>query len=248
MTGDFAGKTAVVTGGSDGLGRDFCRALTEAGCRVYFCARGHETGAAAAEALGSLAHFVQADLSVPDQIAALARHVGNAETKIDYLINNVAVDDRLPFDSLTLDACDRMWQTNTRSYLLTTHAFIGLLRAGSGKSIVNIGTTNYMLGLTHFTLYNATKSAILGYTRSLARELGPEGIRANMVSPGWIMTEKQLREHVTEQDKADLIRDQCLKFLLTPEHVTPLVLFLLGSDSRGITGQNIVVDGGKVVY
>jgi NAD(P)-dependent dehydrogenase (short-subunit alcohol dehydrogenase family) len=89
------------------------------------------------------------------------------------------------------------------------------------------------------------REALERFTRSLARELGPEGIRANMVSPGWIMTEKQLREHVSEQDKRDLLRDQCLKFLLEAPHVTPTVLFLLSSAACAVTGQNLVVDGGK---
>lgn len=110
-----------------------------------------------------------------------------------------------------------------------------------------LGTTNWMLGLAPFTLYAAAKSGLLGFTRALARELGPERIRVNMVSPGWIMTEKQLRLHVTAQDKQDLLRDQSLPFLLTEAQVTPPVLFLLSAGAEGITGQNLVVDGGKLM-
>jgi len=244
---EMAGRVAVVTGGSDGLGRDFCRALSEAGCNVYFCARNRERGEAAAHALGPRAHYFQADLADPDQIAAFAAHVQTAAGPVDYLINNIAIDDRIAFQDITPEACDRMWQVNTRSFLLTTRAFLELLRTGQGKSVVNIGTTNYMIGLEPFTLYNATKSGILGFTRSLARELGPQGIRVNMVNPGWIMTAKQVAEHVTPQDQAELLQAQALKFLLTPEHVTPAVLFLLSSASAAITGQSLVVDGGKVM-
>jgi NAD(P)-dependent dehydrogenase (short-subunit alcohol dehydrogenase family) len=241
----LTGRTAVITGGSDGLGRDFCRALCEAGCEVYFCARNPERGAAAAASLGPRAHYVAADVADPESIQGFAQTVAGATASVDYLVNNVAVDDRLAVDDLDAAACDRMWAVNLRSYLLVTRAFLGLLRAGAGKSIVNVCTTNYMLGLEPFTLYNATKSGIVGFTRSLARELGPEGIRANTVSPGWVMTEKQLREHVTEQDQADLLEAQALKFLLEPRHVTPAVLFLLGPASGAITGQNLVVDCGK---
>jgi NAD(P)-dependent dehydrogenase (short-subunit alcohol dehydrogenase family) len=242
---EFTGRVAVVTGGSDGLGFDFCRTLSQAGCEVFFCGRNAERGEGAAQKMGPRAHFIQTDISEAQQIAGFAARVRQAAGKIDFLVNNVAMDDRIPFADLTAETCDRIWQTNLRSYLLATRAFLDLLRAGEGKSIVNICTTNYMFGLEPFTLYNATKSGILGFTRSLARELGREGIRANTVSPGWIMTGKQLREHVSEQDKSDLLRDQALKFLLEPGHVTPAVLFLLSSAAFGITGQNLVVDGGK---
>lgn len=244
----FAGRVAAVTGGSDGLGRDFCQALAEAGARVYFCARNAERGRDAARSMGPAARFFQADLAAPHQIDAFAAFVQVDAGRLDYLVNNVAIDDRVPLPDAAPEACDRMWEVNLRSYLLVTRAFLGLLRAGAGKSIVNIGTTNWMIGQQPFGVYGATKSGIVGLTRSLARELGPEGIRVNMVSPGWVMTEKQLREHVTPQDQADLLRDQSLKFLLEARHVTPAVLFLLSPAAGAITGQNLVVDAGKYMY
>ncbi len=103
-----------------------------------------------------------------------------------------------------------------------------------------------MLGLAPFTVYNAAKSGIIGFSRSLARELGPLGIRVNILSPGWVMTPKQLQLHVTKKDKKDLLKAQCLPALLTEADITPATLFLLSSLARGITGQNLVVDGGKV--
>jgi len=242
---EFAGRVAVVTGGSEGIGLDLCRALASAGCEVFFCARNQQRGEAAAVSMGGRGHFIRADLADPRQIGAFAEGVGRQVSAVDYLVNNAAVDDRISFEHVTLDACDRMWQINLRPYLLVTRAFLNLLRAGHGKAVLNIGTTNYMLGLEPFTVYNATKSGILGFTRSLARELGREGIRANMLSPGWVMTEKQLREHVTEQDKADLLRDQALKFLLEERHITSAAMFLLSSAAAAITGQNLVVDAGK---
>jgi D-xylose 1-dehydrogenase len=245
---EFSGRVAVVTGGSEGLGYDFCRALCQAECTVYLCSEKTDRGEAAARTLGTRAHYFHADLRNPEEIAAFAAFVGESAGHVDYLVNNVAIDDRITFDDLTAERCDLMWQVNLRSYLLTSRSFLNLLRAGKGKSIVNIGTTNYMLGLEPFTAYNATKSGILGFTRSLARELGREGIRVNMLSPGWTMTEKQLSLYVTEQDKQDLLRDQALKFLLYPHHITPVVMFLLSSAAGAVTGQNLVVDAGKVMY
>jgi NAD(P)-dependent dehydrogenase (short-subunit alcohol dehydrogenase family) len=157
------------------------------------------------------------------------------------------MDPRIELAAATVAQFDQLIAVNLRSYFIATQAALPLLKAGTGKAIVNICTTNYMLGLAPFTIYNASKSGIVGFTRSLARELGSFGIRANVLSPGWIMTEKQLREHVTEADKVALLEAQCLKFLLTEEHVTPATMFLLSSAARGITGQNLVVDGGKVM-
>jgi NAD(P)-dependent dehydrogenase (short-subunit alcohol dehydrogenase family) len=244
-TTEFAGRVAVVTGGSEGMGYDFCRTLCEAGCEVYFCSRNPDKGRLAAKSLGRNAHYFQADLSAPDQITAFAAHVREAAGRIDYLVNNAANDDRIKFDKLTVEECDRMWNLNLRSFLLMSRACLELLRSGEGRSIVNISTTNYMFGFEPFTIYNATKSGILGFTRSLARELGPEGMRVNMISPGWIMTEKQLRKYVSEEDKKELLRDQCVKHLIEAKHVSPVMLFLLSSAACAISGQNLVVDGGK---
>jgi NAD(P)-dependent dehydrogenase (short-subunit alcohol dehydrogenase family) len=242
---EFAGRVAVVTGGSEGIGFDFCRALCEVGCEVYFCSRNVEKGRISAQALGARAHYHRADLSVPDQIQAFADFVCESAGRVDYLVNNAANDDRISFDELTVEECDRMWALNLRSFLLMSKACLEGLRIGDGKSIVNVSTTNYMFGFEPFTIYNATKSGILGFTRSLARELGKDGIRVNMISPGWIMTEKQLRKYVTEKDKEDLLRDQCVKHLIEAKHVSPVMLFLLSSAAGAMSGQNLVVDGGK---
>jgi NAD(P)-dependent dehydrogenase (short-subunit alcohol dehydrogenase family) len=242
---EFADRVAVVTGGSEGIGLDFCRALCEVGCEVYFCARHAEKGELAAKALGRRAHFYRTDLTVPGDIKAFADYVREMAGRIDYLVNNAANDDRIKFDDLTVAECDRMWTLNLRSFLLMSRACLELLRSGEGKSIVNISTSNYMFGLEPFTIYNATKSGILGFTRSLARELGHDGIRVNMISPGWIMTEKQLRKYVTAEDKQTLVREQCVKHLLESKHVSPVMLFLLSSAACAMSGQNLVVDGGR---
>ncbi len=245
---EFKGRTAVVTGGSEGIGQDFCRTLCEAGCEVYFCSRHAERGQTVVKLLGPHAHYVQADLASPDQISAFAAKVREEAGSVDYLVNNAANDDRITFRNLTAEECDRMWKLNLRSYLLVSRAFLELLLAGKGKSILNIGTCNWMVGEEPFTIYNATKSGILGFTRSLARELGHDGIRVNMLNPGWVMTEKQLRKYVTEADKKMLLEVQSLKFLIEPQHVSPVMMFLLSSASCAIAGQNLVVDGGRIYH
>jgi NAD(P)-dependent dehydrogenase (short-subunit alcohol dehydrogenase family) len=245
---EFAGKLAVVTGGTDGLGRHLTQTLVRLGCDVFFCGRRADRGQSLAESLGGLAHFVQCDLQSVDQTVGFVKQAGEFRGRIDYLVNNAATDPRIELAKATVEDFDRLIACNLRPCFIASQAALPYLQAGRGKAIVNICTTNYMIGLSPFAIYNASKSGIIGFTRSLARELGPAGIRVNVLSPGWIMTEKQLREHVTEQDKKDLLEAQCLKFLLTEEHVTPATLFLLSRAAAGITGQNLVVDAGKVMY
>jgi NAD(P)-dependent dehydrogenase (short-subunit alcohol dehydrogenase family) len=242
---EFKGKVAVVTGGTAGIGRHLTITLSGFGAEVFFCGRQPDHGNETASQCEGRGHYCECDVAIPEDAARFVKTAIGFNGQIDYLVNNVAVDARIKFDEATLDEFDHFIATNLRSAFAVTQAALPGLRAGNGRSVVNLGTTNYMLGLAPFTVYNAAKAGLLGFTRSLARELGPEKIRLNMLSPGWIMTEKQLRLYVSEQDKADLLRDQALPFLLTEEHITPALLFLLSSAAAGITGQNLVVDGGK---
>jgi NAD(P)-dependent dehydrogenase (short-subunit alcohol dehydrogenase family) len=226
---EFRGRVAVVTGGSDGLGKDLVKELVALGCTAFFCGREMRKGRTVAQSR----RF----------IAEVLRRAGS----IDYLVNNAAIDPRIEFAIASVEQFDRLVAINLRSYFVIAQAALpGLLR-GRGKAVLNICTTNYMLGLSPFTVYNASKSGIVGFSRSLARELGPMGIRVNTLSPGWIMTPKQLRDHVKAADKRELLEAQCVKRLIVPADVTPAMLFLLSTASRGISGQNLVVDGGKVM-
>jgi NAD(P)-dependent dehydrogenase (short-subunit alcohol dehydrogenase family) len=242
---EFANKVAVVTGGTNGLGRHLCQSLIQLGSEVFFCGRRSDLGARLSGEWGRAAHFVQCDLANPAEAEAFVRQAGDRRGHIDYLVSNAAIDPVIEFSKATLDEFDRTVAIDLRSYFLVSQSALPYLQKGTGKAVVNIATTNYMFGFAGATVYNAAKSGIIGFSRSLARELGPLGIRVNVVSPGWIMTERQLAQKVTDQDKLDLIHAQCVKELMTESHVTPATLFLLSQAARGITGQNLVVDGGK---
>lgn len=245
-TEEFAGRGLLLTGGSSGIGARIAVQAAELGMRVCFCGRNTEAGLSVERQCGGNGLFIRCDLNSPDEIKCFAAEAEKFfRGKIDYLVNAAATDSRISFDEVTEENFDSFIAADLRPVVLVTRAVLDCLRRGNGRSIVNFGTTNWMIGLSPFTLYSAAKAGILGFTRALARELGHDFIRVNMISPGWIMTEKQLRLYVTEQDKADLLRDQALPFLLKEDEVTAPLFFLLSSGAKGITGQNLIVDGGK---
>jgi len=246
--GEFADRVALVTGGTDGLGEHLVRTLAALGCHVWFCARGVERGRTLAAELGDRARFVPTDLADPAAARAFVDQVGAHHGRLDYLVNNAAVDPRIPFETATLEQFDQLVAINLRAAFVVAQAALPWLRLGAGKAIVNTGTTNYLMGKLRMTVYGAAKAGLYGFTRNLARELGPEGIRVNLVAPGWIMTRRQLAEHVGPGDEERLLEHQCVKELLGPEHVTPVTLFLLSRAARGMSGQQVVVDGGNWLW
>ena len=245
---EFAGKVALVTGGTDGLGEHLCRTLVSFGAEVFFCGRREAPGRALQAEWGRRAHFVPCDLADVADARALVRQVGQFRGHLDYLVNNAAIDPEKPFEEIPVEEFDRVVAIDLRGPFVVTQAAIPYLRKGVGKAIVNVCTTNYLHGWPGATAYNAAKSGLVGFSRSLATELGPEGIRVNVVSPGWVMTPRQLADKVSESAKRNLVETQCVKTLLTAQHVTPLTLLLLSKASGGMSGQNVVVDGGKFLH
>jgi NAD(P)-dependent dehydrogenase (short-subunit alcohol dehydrogenase family) len=241
---EFAGRAALVTGGSDGLGEHLTRTLCGLDCEVWFCGRRGEVGQALATELGPRAHFVRCDLSDADDCRAFVAAAAAGSERLDYVVNNAATDPRIGFEAGSDADFERILDTNLRSYVVVTQAALPWLRRGAGRAIVNIGSTNYLFGNAEMTLYGAAKAGIYGLTRGLARELGPEGLRVNLLSPGWIATRRQLAEHLTSADQQRLLEQQCVKEVIEPRHVTPVTLFLLSRAARALSGQQIVVDGG----
>jgi NAD(P)-dependent dehydrogenase (short-subunit alcohol dehydrogenase family) len=118
------------------------------------------------------------------------------------------------------------------------------MEAAGGGSIINLGSVSWMRGRTRLAAYTAAKAAIHGLTRTLARELGPRGIRVNALVPGAIATVRQQALWVTPADEAAIVDAQCLKFRLSEDDVARTALFLASDEARGITGQNLIVDAG----
>ncbi|MER5326827.1 SDR family NAD(P)-dependent oxidoreductase [Streptosporangium roseum] len=240
----LAGKRVLVTGGTHGIGRETVLAFARAGACVVACNRspGDAADYLARElkGLGDGHRVVQADVTDTADVAALADACREALGGLDVVVNNVGVDGRSPFGELTGEKWHRVIETNLTSCFLVTQAALGLL-ADNG-SIVNIGASAGMRGRPESAHYGASKTALIGLSRSLARELGGRGIRVNTVAPGVIVTEPG---GGPPPPVADLIRAvTALGRLGTSADVAAAVLFLASDVSRYITGVTLNVDGG----
>lgn len=243
---EFAGKIALVTGGSDGIGKGLAAALLQMGAEVYFCGRRVDRGQAAEKQFGRRAHFIPCDLRDLGAIEAMIAAIRDKAGRLDYLVNNAGMDPAIAFPETTVEQFSDILETNLRAYYFVTQRALPLLDAGEGKAIVNIGTTNYEKGIVGMTAYNSAKAGVLGFTRSLARELGMRGIRVNLVSPGWIVTDKQVNHRGMRQESIEYLKNsQCVRETIYPEHVASVMVFLLSKAATGLSGQNIIVDGGQ---
>ncbi|ALN71251.1 SDR family NAD(P)-dependent oxidoreductase [Aureimonas sp. AU20] len=246
---DLRDRTVLVTGGASGIGEAIVRAFAAQRARVGFVdldAVAGERLASALSADGGRLHFVPADLR---DIAALQRAVGEIRDTlgpVTVLVNNAANDERHPTPTVTPDYFDDRIAVNLRHQFFAAQAVLPDMERAGGGSIVCMSSISWMAGFGGMALYTASKSAVLGLVRSLARDYGPAGVRVNAVSPGWIMTERQLARWLTPE--ADAMREerQALKRRLVPDDIARLVLFPASEEASAITAQNHVADGGWV--
>ena len=239
---DLQGRTAVVTGVSMGIGRATAELLIENGARVFGLAR-------VADRWGDPALTgVRCDLADAAAIEAAFREVCRKTDRLDYVVNVAGADPKYSIDTITLAEWDRLIDLNLRAYYLVIKASLPLLRRGAGRSVVNVSSINYRLGVPGRAPYSATKAGILGLTTGLSRELGREGIRVNTVSPGWVFTERQVEEYFSGPEAARfleyLAQHQAIRIKMSAGDIANHVVFYLSEVSRASTGHNCVVDGG----
>jgi len=231
------GKTALVTGASRGIGRAIATELASAGASVVI---GYRSGKDEAEALATEigARAVQADVSSAEDAARLVEEAGD----LDILVNNAG----LTRDGLLARMSDDDWRTvidtNLSSVFYTCRAVTRPMMKKRGGSIVNISSIVGVHGNWGQTNYAASKAGIIGFTKSLARELGSRGVRANVVAPGYVKT--QLTDVLPEEATATMLQQTPLGRLGEPEDVAGAVRFLCSDAAAFITGEVLLVDGG----
>jgi NAD(P)-dependent dehydrogenase (short-subunit alcohol dehydrogenase family) len=163
---------------------------------------------------------------------------------VTVLVNNAANDQRHAVEALSVEQWEDLMHVNVRHHFFATQAVVPMMRKAGRGSVVNLGSIAAHIDLMDLPTYITAKAGIEGLTRTLARELGPYGIRVNCVLPGWVMTERQLTHWVTPEAEASIERNQCLPQKLYPPDVARMVLWLAAEDSRACTAQKWVVDGG----
>jgi NAD(P)-dependent dehydrogenase (short-subunit alcohol dehydrogenase family) len=246
---DLRDKAVVVTGGGSGIGAELVRHFARQGCKVGFIDIAVSPSIALEtelRAAGATVRFEEADLTDIDALRGAIANCAAAHGDADVLVNNAAYDLRHPTDSVTPDLWDKLISVNLRQQFFCAQAVLPGMVARKGGVIINFGSISWMIGNGGMPAYTASKSAVLGLTRSLARDYGVHDIRVLALAPGWIMTQRQLDLWVTPEAEATIMASQCLKRKLVPADVARVAVFLASAEAGACTNQQYVVDGGWI--
>jgi D-xylose 1-dehydrogenase len=244
---DLKNKVVLVTGGGSGIGEAIVRSFAEQGCKVAFIDIATEPSVKLAGELserGLSVRYEQADLTDISALRSAIAHIRESLGPVEILINNAAHDERHPTPDVTPEYWDDRFAVNLKHQFFAAQAVLPEMQAANAGVIINFGSFSWMIGQGGMAAYTAAKSAILGLTRSLARDYGQYNIRVNAIAPGWIMTQRQLEKWLTPEAERDLMQRQCLKRKLMPEEIARFTVFLASEEASACTNQHYVVDGG----
>jgi len=240
----LVGVTAFITGGASGIGAALVKGFHDQGARVAFVDLSEAEGQRLAAGLEG-SWFRRCDVTDPAALEVTIEAAADALGPVGVLVNNVANDTRHRAAETDADAWRKGLAVNLDPTFLASRAVYPMMRARGGGSIVNFSSINALLGPADMVAYVAAKGAINSLTKGLAREWGPDNIRVNAISPGWVVTQRQLDLWLTPEAEAEWMEQVALKRRIQPEDVVRLALFLAAEDSAMITGQNLVIDGGR---
>ncbi|TGN80486.1 SDR family oxidoreductase [Bradyrhizobium yuanmingense] len=245
----LAGSVVLITGGASGIGAAFVRAFAGQGARVAFLDIDKDAGEALvreiAASSGAAPLFVPCDLldidALRNAMAEVQRSLGNAAV----LVNNAANDQRQVLAEVTPAEFDWMIGVNLKHVFFAAQAVVPQMQARGGGSIINMSSIAWMRGAPALPVYAAAKAAIVGFTNSLARSVGPDRIRVNAIAPGMVITERQRRLwYPDDRVIAEMRSRQAVPDAVTPEDIANMALFLASDESQRITSQCFRVDAG----
>ena len=243
-------RTVLITGGASGIGEEYVKAFAENGAKVAFFDLNEEAGRALTKALSASARhaplFLRCDVTRTDELKAAISEVRQKLGPASALINNAANDQRQVYADVTPDDFDRTMAVNFRHIYFASQAVVPQMIELGGGSIVNMSSITWQLGAPELMGYASAKAAVVGFTHSLARQVGQHRIRVNAIAPGLVLTEKQQRLWFpTRESVAEVINNQFLPDAVMPADIANLALFLAADDSRMITRQTFSVNGGR---
>ena len=242
----LAGRKVIVSGGASGIGEGIVEGFVRQGAAVAYIDVLDGEGEALARRLADASVaplFVHCDITDCDRytsaIATLIDRLGGC----DVLVNNAANDDRHKLEDVTPTYWDERIAVNLKHQFFAAQAVVPAMRAAGRGSIINLGSISWHLGMADLAVYQVAKAAIEGLTRSLARELGRDGIRVNTIVPGNVQTPRQ-QQWYDPEGEAEIIAGQCVDGRIQPFDVAAMALFLASDDTRFCTGHNYWVDAG----
>lgn len=238
------GRSVLVSGGGSGIGASIVEHFAAQGSKVAFVDIDETASKAVAARTG--ATFYKCDIRDVKAYQAVIGEAGAKNGPITVLVNNAARDDRHKIEDVTVEFFDERMAVNLRHAYFAIQAVLPGMKKAGGGSVVNFSSVSYHTMTPHLSVYQAAKAAVIGMSRGLARDLCEHGIRVNSITPGWIMTQRQIELWLTPEAEAQLMQLQCLKEKVYPPDIARMALFLGADDSRLITAQTFVVDGGRM--
>lgn len=244
--GRLSGKVALVTGAGQGIGQAFAERLAQDGAAVVVVAHSKAPTETVEliEATGAESLVHHADVSSAEDVAALAAAVEERFGRVDVLVNNAGVYPMQPFLEMTYEQWREIFAINADSVFHLCRAFVpGMVERSWGR-VINVTSTSVAAGMANYTHYNASKAALIGFTRSLAAEVGPSDVTVNALAPGLVRTPTTDFGPQADGMFEGFISEQCIKRTEVPADLAGTVSWLASDDAAFVTGQTIHVDGG----
>lgn len=248
------GVVIIVTGSATGIGKSYAQALAQEGAKVVVADINGPEAKKVSDSIiqgGGDSIDVQVDVSVEGGASRIAREAIEHFNKIDVLINNAAIYKGIrykPFDQVSIEEWERMMRVNVRGSWLCAKAVFPYMKKQMKGKVVNISSSSYFVGAAGLVHYVASKGAIIGLTRALARELGQYNITVNCLAPGYTLSESSVELNPSESFNKQMAEWRSLRRNEYPEDLTGTMVYLCSSDSDFLTGQTILVDGGRTMH
>ena len=243
-------RVVFISGGGSGIGASMVEHFCAQGSKVGFVDIDEKCSGELVKKIAAAGHpaplFKKCDLRDIKAYQAAIAEVATALGTITVLVNSAARDDRHSLEDVTVEYWDERIAVNLRHQYFAIQSVVPGMKKAGGGSIINFSSVSYHAMAPRLSVYEGAKAAVVGMTRGLARDLGPDKIRLNIITPGWIMTQRQIDLWLTPEGEAELMKRQCLKRKLTPDDIAHVALFLASDEAGAITAQNYIVDGGWV--